>query len=171
MSYSCDDFLLARLRGGEPAEDELRHGATCTSCAALAPALSDVARTLGAVDDVEPAPGLTGRVLLAASPLLAANARAVRERQAGPIGRRLDGRRLARALLPAVLLFPVLVLADLVLLRTLHGALASLLPQAISTYLVASYAVLLAALVCFTFGAIPLLVQRQGGGSWKEGHV
>ena len=171
MRYCCDDFLLAQLRGGAPGEDELRHRATCTSCAALAPALSDVARTLEAGDDLAPAPGLVGRVLLAASPLLAANARAAREQHAGPVGRRLDGRRLARALLPAVLLFPVLVLADLVLLRILHGALATLLPQAISTYLVASYAVLLAAIVCLTFGAIPLLVQRQGAMSWKEGHV
>ena len=171
MSYSCDDFLLAQLRGGAPGEDELRHRASCTSCAALAPALSDVARTLEAADDVAPAPDLAGRVLLAASPLLAANARAARDgtRVRSRGGSTAAGWR-ARCC-PRCCCSPLLVLADLVLLRILHGALATLLPQAISTYLVASYAVLLAALVCLTFGAIPLLVQRQGAMSWKEGHV
>ncbi len=83
-----------------------------------------------------------------------------------------DGRRLARALVPAILLFPLLVIADVWLLRFVHETLAGFLPRAFSTWLVLSYAALLAALGCLVFGAIPLLVERQAPLLvWKEDHV
>ena len=50
--------------------------------------------------------------------------------------------------------------------------LAGFLPRAFSTWLVLSYAALLAALGCLVFGAIPLLVERQAPLLvWKEEHV
>jgi hypothetical protein len=171
VSHDCDDFLLAALRGAATSDAARGHRASCGRCAGLAPALPEVERTLRALDDAAPPPDLAARVLAAAAPLLVANAQAERGQRATAATARFDGVRLATALVPAVLLFPLLVLADVLLLRLLHGLLATLLPQPVTTYLVASYAALLAALVCLTFGAIPLLVQRQGAAPWKEGHV
>jgi len=174
VSLTCDDLLLAVLRGDELDAQARAHRASCGRCAALAPAMPGVGRALAAGGEVAPPPDLAARVLSAASPLLADHARAARGAAVAraPIPRdALDGRRLAVALLPAVLLFPLLVVADLALLRALHGALGTLLPHGVTTYLVASYAALLAALVCVTFASIPLLVQRQGATVWKERHV
>jgi hypothetical protein len=163
----CDQLLAAVLRGDPLADAERAHVDGCPRCGALAPDLALLApdRRVGA-----PAPpsALTARVLLAAQPLLDGHARTAQRARATL---QLDGRQLATALLPAILLFPLIVLADVVLLRSVHGVLATLLPATLTTYLVASYATLLAALVCLTFGAIPLIVQRQGTASWKEGHV
>jgi hypothetical protein len=178
VNVDCERFLRAALRGDALDAGALAHRARCADCAALPASLPDLARALASRPVVEPPSDLSARVLAAATPALLENARAAREQRVAAAPR-LDGRRLARALLPAVLLFPLVVLVDVLLLRALHDALASLLPQGITTYLVASYAALLAALVCLTFGAIPLLVQRQeallvqrqGAASWKEGHV
>jgi len=165
----CDAILAALLRGALVDDAESAHVAGCAHCGALAPGLMTLARDLAAAPPPLLPPGLTERVLHAAAPLLASHARAARAAQ---VTASFDGRQLATALLPAVLLFPLLVLADVALLRTAHQLLATLLPLPLTTYLVASYAALLAALVCLTFGAIPLLVQRQAGlASWKEGHV
>jgi len=163
----CDTILAAVLRGSVLDDAERSHAAGCPRCGALAPGLATLATDLRAAEPAPPA-GLGARVLLAAQPLLDGHARAAQRARAVP---HLDGRRLATALLPAILLFPLLVLVDVALLRSVHEWLATLLPQSLSTYLVASYAALLAALVCLTFGAIPLIVQRQGLASWKEGHV
>jgi len=179
VNDDCERFLRAALHGDALDAGALAHRATCADCAALPASLSDLARTLAASPVVEPPSNLSARVLAAASPALLDNARAAHVQRIAAPAPRLDGRRLASALLPAVLLFPLVVAVDVLLLRALHDALASLLPQGITTYLVASYAALLAALVCLTFGAIPLLVQRQeallvqrqGAASWKEGHV
>lgn len=166
----CAD-LLARVARGEPLDAAgERHRATCAACAALAGDLARVARAVAALPPPEPSPGLDARVLRAASPLLAANARAAAA-QAHARGT-LDGRRLARALVPAILLFPLLVVVDVWLLRLVHEGLAGVLPRALSTWVVLSYAALLAALGCLVFGAIPLLVERQGAPlAWKEEHV
>jgi len=163
----CDQLLAAVLRGDPLADAERAHLGGCARCGALGPGLALLApqRSDGTP---EPPSDLAARVLLAAQPLLDGNAHAAQRARAT---RHLDGRRLATALLPAILLFPLLVLADVVLLRSVHGFLATLLPPTLTTYLVASYAALLAALVCLAFGAIPLIVQRQGMASWKEGHV
>jgi len=168
----CDDLLAAVLRGAALDEVERRHLEVCARCGELAPALASLARALGESEPPTAPPGLGARVLLAAAPVLAAHAHAADAALLLQRAPRLDGHRLATALLPAVLLFPLLVLADVLLLRAVHDALAVLLPLPLTTYLVASYAALLAALVCLTFGAIPLLVQRQAAlHSWKEGHV
>jgi hypothetical protein len=166
----CDDILVALLRGTALDGEAARHRATCARCTDLAPHLARVAGTLAAAA-AEPPVGLTARIVATAAPLLAANARTLRSPAVASIRPAFDGARLATALLPAVLLFPLLVIVDVALLRALHDALASVLPASLTTYLVLSYGALLGALVCFTFGAIPLLVQRQAPVVWKEGHV
>lgn len=179
MNDDCESFLRAALDGDALGSAALTHRARCADCAALPASLPEIARILVSSPVVEPPHDLASRVLAAATPALLENVRAAHVQRVTAPAPRLDGRRLASALLPAVLLFPLVVLVDVLLLRALHDALASLLPQGLTTYLVASYAALLAALVCLTFGAIPLLVQRQeallvqrqGAASWKEGHV
>jgi hypothetical protein len=161
----CEDLLVALVRGETLSDSEAAHVAACERCAPLAPGLRAAAGPLVAGAASELPGGLTERVLRAAAPLLAEHARAAG--RASWVG----GRRLVAALAPAVLAFPLLVLADVLLLRAVHALLATLLPAPLTTYLVASYAALLAALVCLTFGAIPLLVQRQAYPPWKEGHV
>lgn len=157
--------VLAR---GEPLDEPGRlHWAACAECVGLAEGLAAVARAAAALPPAKPPADLDGRVLSAAAPLLAANARAA------AVGTRSrDGHRLARALVPAILLFPLLVVADVWLLRLAHEALAGVLPRVLSTWVVLSYAALLAALGCLVFGAIPLLVERQATlPVWKEEHV
>ncbi|HEY8517820.1 MAG TPA: hypothetical protein VIS07_20105 [Candidatus Binatia bacterium] len=163
----CEAILLALVRGEALPDEESAHVATCARCAPLAEGLAAVAPEVAAARaPVAPPPGLAERVLRAASPLLAENARLARSAAA-----RLDVRRLAAALAPAMLAFPLLVLLDVWVLRAAHALLSELLPGPLGTYLVASYAVLLAALAALTFGAIPLLVQRQAHAFWKESHV
>lgn len=180
----CATVLAALARGDVLDAAGEQHRATCAGCAAAAPGLAGVARRIAAAPPPAPPPDLDAAVLRAAAPLLAENARAAGASElASPVaptlaqrvhGRAaaLDGRRLAAALVPAILLFPLLVAADVWLLRAVHGALATVLPYGLTTYLVLSYAALLAALVCLTFGAIPLLVERQAAPlAWKEEHA
>lgn len=163
----CTD-LLAALAGGRTLDAALaRHRASCGECAAVADGLAALARGVAALPEVAPPPDLDDRVLRAAAPLLGEHART-----AAGASRVLDGRRLARALLPAIVLFPLLVVVDVWLLRHVHQTLSAVLPSVLSTWLVLSYAALLAALGCLVFGAIPLLVERQAPLlGWKEGHV
>lgn len=173
MSATADcAAVLAALARGEPLDAACEaHRASCAECAALADGLADVGRAVGALSPVEPPPDLDARVLLAAAPLLAENARAAAVARTRSLGA-FDGRRLAHALLPAILVFPLLVVADAWLLRFVHETLAGFLPRALSTWFVLSYAALLAALGCLVFGAIPLLVERQAPLLvWKEDHV
>lgn len=170
MSASGCATVLAILARGERLDEEgERHRASCADCASLADALTAVGRGVASLPVVEPAPDLDVRVLLAAAPLLAENARVAAATRGALV---FDGHRLARALVPAILLFPLLVVADVWLLRFVHETLAGFLPRAFSTWFVLSYAALLAALGCLGFGAIPLLVERQAPLLvWKEEHV
>lgn len=170
-TVDCTDVLTALARGRELDEALERHRSSCADCATLAAGMAAVARGIAALRPPSPPADLDERVLRAAAPLLAEHARTL----AGSVARgvaAVDGRRLVRALVPAILLFPVLVVADVWLLRLLHQTLATILPGALTTWLVLSYAALLAALGCFVFGAIPLLVERQAPLlGWKEEHV
>jgi hypothetical protein len=172
-TVDCPDVLTALARGLELDAALERHRASCADCAMQSAGIGAVARAIAALPAVSPPPDIDERVLRAAASLLADNARA-----AAPLLAEharvatLDGRSLVRALVPAVLLFPLLVVADVWLLRMLHQTLAAILPGALTTWLVLSYAALLAALGCFVFGAIPLLVERQAPLlGWKEEHV
>ncbi len=161
----CDEVRAAALRGEPASAAHAEHLAICASCREEQAGLARLASALAFEEPPAPPPGLVARTLAAAAPLLDEHARAVRARAA------LSWRRLALALAPAVLVLPVLVAADVWLLRSAYELLATLLPAPLTAYLVGSYALLLAALLFFTFAAIPLLVQRQSVGPWKEGHV
>ena len=184
-SVDCAVVLATLARGAALDAAGEQHRASCVACSAIATDVAALGRRLAALPPVTPSPDLAERVLHAAAPLLAANVLAAAERaettaahaHAATVAeaRRAlprDGRRLARALVPAILLFPLLVVADLWLLRAVHETLAEVLPRPLTTYLVLSYATVLAALGCFVFGAIPLLVDRQAPLLvWKEEHV
>ncbi len=170
-AIDCAAVLTALARGERLDAAGEVHRASCAECAVLADGLAAVGRAVATWPPAEPPSDLDERVLLAAAPLLAENARAaavVRTRSLGAF----DGGRLAHALVPAILLFPLLVVADAWLLRFVHETLAAFLPRALSTWFVLSYAALLAAFGCLVFGAIPLLVERQAPLLvWKEDHV
>lgn len=161
----CDEVRAAALRGDPGSAEHAAHLAACASCREERAGLERLASALAAEATPAPPPGLVARTLAATAPLLDERARALRAPAT------LSWRRLALALAPAVLVLPVLVAADLLLLRGVYELLATLLPASLTAYLVGSYALLLAALLFFTFAAIPLLVQRQSAPSWKEGHV
>src|SRR5438128_52052 len=96
-----------------------------------------------------PPPGLATRVLGAAEPLLARNAR----RAAGSI--------LARALAAALLPLPVILLLDFYLVRAAFALLTTILPTALGAYLVFNYTATFALLLALTYGAIPIFFERQ----------
>jgi hypothetical protein len=108
-------------------------------------------RSLAADPAVTPSPELTRRVLEAAAPLLARNAR------------RTAARRLLRALVVALLPFPLLLALDTYVLQLAYRMLSTVLPGALSLYLVGSYAAALALLLAVTYGAVPIVAARQGG--------
>lgn len=165
----CVDVMATLARGRALDGTRARHRESCRDCAAVADGLAAVARAVATEPPVLPPPGLEDRVLRAAAPLLAGHARTAASSRSGATP---AGRPLARALVPAILLFPLLVVVDVWLLRAVHQTLAVVLPSALSTWLVLSYAALLAAFGCFVFGAIPLLVERQAPLlGWKEEHV
>lgn len=108
-----------------------------------------IERLLAAHAVPPPASDVTERTLAAAAPLLAVHARRATVRSA------------LRPLLAALLPLPLIVGVDILVVQTLHAALAALLPAALSTFVVAHYALLLVVLVAATYAAVPLLVDRQ----------
>jgi hypothetical protein len=154
----CDDIRAARLLGDPLGSAAAAHVRGCARCRADEAVVVPLARALAA----EPAaavPGLTGRVLTAAAPLLAAQAR------------RAARVRLARALAAALVPLPAIVLLDLSLVRAAYHALSAVLPHAVSLYVVGNYAAFLALLLALTYGAIPFLAARQGGITPGGPHV
>jgi hypothetical protein len=59
---------------------------------------------------------------------------------------------------------------DVWALGTIYAWLARLLPPALSLYLVVNYAAVLALLGALTYGAIPLLAERQARGLREAPH-
>ena len=147
----CDEVRERRLLGaGTPAD--AAHAATCDACRAADAAMTRVG-ALFAADRLEaPAPALGARVLAAARPLLVAKRRHA--------ARRAIAAAVAAALVP----LPLILLIDVWALGTIYGWLSRLLPPALSFYLVVNYAAVLALLGALTYGAIPLLAERQARG-------
>jgi hypothetical protein len=114
---------------------------------------------LGPIPAPAPDPALTARVVAAARPLLAANAR------------HATARAWLRPLLVALLPLPLLVVVDTALVRTLHAVLALALPDALSMYFAGQYALLLLLLATLGYAAIPILAERQSRALLEEGHV
>jgi hypothetical protein len=102
--------------------------------------------------------GLAARVLRAAAPLLALNAR----RAAWPA--------LARAVVTALLPLPLILFVDWHIVRAAHTFLRTVLPEALSFYLVFNYAATLVLLLALTYAAVPILVERQARLRQQESH-
>ena len=155
----CDDTLTMLLLRGALDRDAAAHLAACPRCRAEQAAVEGLARTLAAPPGPTPPPGLATRVLGAAEPLLARNAR----RAAGSI--------LARALAAALLPLPVILLLDFYLVRAAFALLTTILPTALGAYLVFNYTATFALLLALTYGAIPIFVERQVRLRREESHA
>jgi len=119
----------------------------------------DEIRTLLGALDVPPPGDLTPRVLAAAAPLLAVHARRVRWRT--------WLRPFAAALVP----LPFVLAFDVTVLRWLHDVLGTLLPAALTTYLVTQYAIVLVLILALTYAAVPVLAERQLRAALQEAHA
>lgn len=145
---SCDDVLAARVLGAPLDEAARAHVADCPRCAVDEARARDVRLALARYEAPIPSPVLAARVLAAATPLL------VRARRA-------SAAHLARTIAAALVPLPAIVVWNVVVLRAATRLLAAVLPPALGTYLVFSYATLLALLLAASYAAIPLLAERQ----------
>jgi hypothetical protein len=144
---TCNDARERVMLGLDPTA--VAHLRSCERCRAEVAGLESAARTLAAAIEPTPPPSLSDRLLAAAQPLLARNAQ------------RHLAWTLVRALAVALLPLPAIVLVDFYVLQMVHDLLSTVLPPAISTYLVVQYGALLALLLAATYAAIPFLVERQ----------
>ncbi len=132
------------------------HAADCEECEREGPAVEESAverlaghMSAGGDVPVDPA-GLSRTAMARLGPELQARAARAYWRRVLQVG------VAALAPLPAVLAY------DAYALRFAYEIIARVLPQAMATYLIASYAALLALLFATTYAAIPLLVERSG---------
>jgi len=147
----CDEVRARRVLGRATAAD-VAHAAGCDACRGEAAAVARVAAAFAADEVPAPGPALAARVLAAARPLLDAKRRHAARRA------------LAAALAAALVPLPVILMIDVWALGTIYAWLTRVLPPALSLYLVVNYAALLALLGALTYGAIPLLAERQARG-------
>ena len=143
---TCEEALATLLLTGSLDPAAAAHVSACAHCRAEQPV---VTRALAAYAAPEPRAILTARVLRAAAPLLERNAR------------RAARRALLRAIAAALLPLPAIAVFDFYVVRGLQRLLAAVLPGALSLYVVCNYAVLLAFLLALTYGAVPILAERQ----------
>jgi hypothetical protein len=158
----CDDVLetLFLARDLDPAARA--HVAECARCRAEVAALGKVATTLRAAITPEPPPGLRRCTLSAAAPLLAERAAALAH------GYR---RRLAQAVVAALLPLPAVLVLDAWAVRALHGLLSALLPGPVSAYLAFNFAALVALAIAMTYAAVPVLADRQIRLARRDGYA
>jgi hypothetical protein len=154
----CDDVRTALLLGGAPDAAVTSHLAACPRCAGERVVVGRLAAALAA--DTVPAPpsSLAAELRRAAAPLLERNAR----RAAWPA----LGRALAAGLLP----LPAILFVDFHALRAAYAMLSSILPGALSLYVVFNYAATLTLLLALSYSAIPILAERQVRGRRRESH-
>ena len=155
----CDETLTTLLLGGALDPDATAHLAACPRCRAERVAVEGLARTLAAAPVPAPPLGLTWRLLAAAEPLLARNAR----RAAWPT--------FAIALAVALLALPAILLLDFYLVRGTFALLTAILPTALGAYLTFNYAVTLALLLALTYAGIPIFVEHQVRLRRRESHA
>jgi hypothetical protein len=156
----CDDVLSAIMLGLPLPPDGASHVAECARCRAESALARQVAATFAADEPPPPSSALATRVLAAAEPLLAARRR------------RVDWPLVLRALGAALLPLPLILVVDVALVGVAYQLLASVLPQALTTYLVANLATTLALLLALTYAAVPLLAARQQAAhSFEDAHV
>lgn len=121
--------------------------------------MDDPRTLLGPLDTPPPPDDLVPRTLAAAAPLLAMHAR-----RAG-VG--AWARPLAVALLP----LPIILAVDAALVRGLHALLSIVLPDVLSTYFAAQYALLVLLLLGLAYAAVPVLADRQARAALEDAHV
>jgi hypothetical protein len=155
---TCDEALTALMIDRGVDREVEAHVATCPRCAGEAAHVREAAAALAADRVPEPAPGLSARLLRAADPLLARNAR------------RESWTTLGRALGAALVPLPALLFLDVLLLRWGYGLLAAVLPAPLGLYLVFSYGMTLTVLLALTYGAIPIVAERQMRLRLREAH-
>jgi hypothetical protein len=155
----CDD-VLAALAFGQPLDDAGRaHVASCVRCRADATVAQRVAGAIEAYAVALPPADFAARVRAAAAPLLARNAR------------RTAWASLARAVGAALLPLPLILVLDVLLVRAVHALVSGLLPEPVGLYVTVNYAVLLALLLALTYGAVPILAERQARLRHEESHA
>jgi len=155
----CDELRVALLLG-EPLDDgAATHARSCTACAGADAAVSTLSARLAADPGGTAPAGFSDRLLRAAAPLLERNRR------------RATARQLVRTLVAAFLPLPAIVLVDVYLLRGAYQLLSDVLPVSLSLYLVLNAAAMLAALLSLTYGAVPVLAERQLRARRRELHV
>ncbi len=145
---TCDDALTQLLLHDDVPPPVETHLATCAACAAAVGDVRRVAHALAADVVPAPSPGLSARVLLAAAPLLAARRRTV------------DWQRVAAAIAAAILPLPLILAVDWWIVTQMRHVLSTVLPDAVSLFLVGNYVALLALLLTLTYAAVPLLASR-----------
>ena len=155
----CDETLTTLLLGGALDPDATAHLAACPRCRAERVAVEGLARVLAAAPVPGPPLGLRWRLLAAAEPLLARNAR----RAAWPT--------FARALAVALLALPAILLLDFYLVRGTFALLTTILPTALGAYLTFNYAATLALMLALTYAAIPIFVEHQVRLRRQESHA
>ena len=156
---TCDETLTMLLLGRPLDGEAAAHLAACPRCRAEQAAVERLAGALAASPAPAPPSALARRVLHAAGPLLAVNAR------------RTAWSTLARALAIALLPLPAILLLDFYLVRAAFGLLTTILPTPLGAYLAFNYAVTFALLLALTYGSIPILVERQVRMRHEESHA
>jgi anti-sigma factor RsiW len=157
MTPGCDDVLAARFLDETDGAVEA-HVATCAHCATEREGVASVRALLAAATVPAPPPGLSAAVCRAARPLLATNTR------------RASRILVARALAVALLVLPVVLLADLRVGSLVYEALTALLPRALGLYVVSSWAVTVTGLLALTYAAIPIFAERQAAALSRTTH-
>jgi hypothetical protein len=150
---SCDEIRETIFLGRQLDADGQAHVRECDLCRRQVDALRMAAEVLAAGTPPGPPPALTPRVLERARPILAQHARAPRPGAASS--------RLPWAIMAAVGLLPLVLIFDAYVLSTIHALLSTFMPTPLSTYIVFNLGALVALLVTLTYGAVPLLADRQ----------
>jgi predicted anti-sigma-YlaC factor YlaD len=153
----CDDLREALLLGRTLDATLAAHLAGCDECRAVERELGALAAALDH-EVAEPPRHATAHVLHAAQPLLARHAQ------------RELWRRSARAVAAALIPLPIVLVANLLFVRTVYVWMESVLPVGVSLFLIGNYAALLALLLAAIYGAIPLLAARQVGFAHEVRH-
>lgn len=151
---SCDEVRAALLLGELDATARA-HLEQCADCRASRATLDALSQALVTGVPAEPPADLRGRVLRAAMPLLREQGTAARRARA------LAGLRLCAAPAIALVLLPLVVYVHVTLVVGLYRLLSDMLPRGLDLYLTGTYAIFLAGLLALTYGALPLLLDRQ----------
>lgn len=130
------------------------HAADCDDCRARPLPLAEIARELATYAVPLDVSALSRRVTAYLRPELAR------------LASTWFWRRLSRAIVAALLPLPVILLLDMLLLRSVYGWASTLLPAAVATYLVVSYAAAQLLLFAATYAVIPLVLARD---AWQRG--